>query len=176
VDARDPLTYFSQDLVSYAHELHATKASFVLLNKADLLPAAVRAAWAEHFEARGVPYGFWSAYAASEAQARARHDAAALGLEGASAADVAAHFRQLLGLPSGSSAAGKGAGAAAAAAAAVGARAGSGGGSGGSSSSSSSGGRTRVLSVDELLAVLEAQARAAVEAAPADDPRRWSRV
>lgn len=99
VDARDPLTYFSQDLVQYALELHPTKRSFVLLNKADLLPAVVREAWADYFDARGVQYGFWSAFAASEAQARARHDANALGLGGYTTEEVTARFFELLGVP-----------------------------------------------------------------------------
>lgn len=99
VDARDPLTYFSRDLMHYALELHPTKTSFVLLNKADLLPAAVREAWADYFDSKGVTYGFWSAYAASEAQARARHDASAQGLAGYTTEDVTAHFWDLLGVP-----------------------------------------------------------------------------
>ncbi|KAF6251424.1 hypothetical protein COO60DRAFT_1704822 [Scenedesmus sp. NREL 46B-D3] len=114
VDARDPLTYLSRDLVALANELHPTKSSFVLLNKADLLPEAVRAAWADFFDARGLRYGF-------------------------------CYFRQLLGLP------------------AEGAEA---SGSGGGSS------RTRILSVDEMLVVLEGLARQAVDAADEDDPRR----
>ncbi len=42
VDARDPLTYRSEDLASYALDLHPTKRSLLLLNKADLLPEALR--------------------------------------------------------------------------------------------------------------------------------------
>lgn len=99
VDARDPLTYFSQDLVQLALELHPTKSSFVLLNKADLLPAAVREAWADYFDSKGVQYGFWSAFAASEAQAKARHDANAQGLAGYTTDDVNAYFWDLLGVP-----------------------------------------------------------------------------
>jgi hypothetical protein len=99
VDARDPVTYFSQDLVQYALELHPTKRSFVLLNKADLLPSAIREAWADYFDSRGVQYGFWSAFAASEAQARARHDASAMGLAGYTTEDVTARFWELLGVP-----------------------------------------------------------------------------
>ena len=38
VDARDPLTYRSEDLERYARHLHPFKASLLLLNKADLLP------------------------------------------------------------------------------------------------------------------------------------------
>ncbi|KAF8060039.1 LSG1-2 [Scenedesmus sp. PABB004] len=150
VDARDPLTYFSTDLAAYARELHATKASFVLLNKADLLPEEVRAAWADHFEAAGVRYGFWSAFAASEAQARARHDALAVGEVAPSSAAVLEHFYALLGLPAAAAVAGAGAGAGA-----VGGR-----------------GRTRILSVEELLELLEGLARDAVAAAGDDDPRR----
>jgi hypothetical protein len=50
VDARDPLLYRSTDLESYAHDLHASKTSLVLLNKADLLPINVREAWADFFD------------------------------------------------------------------------------------------------------------------------------
>lgn len=42
VDARDPLTYRSEDLEAYALDLHPTKRSLLLLNKADLLPEALR--------------------------------------------------------------------------------------------------------------------------------------
>ena len=50
VDARDPLLYRSADLESYARDLHFSKASLVLLNKADLLPVNVREAWADYFD------------------------------------------------------------------------------------------------------------------------------
>lgn len=72
VDGRDPLTYFSTDLADAARELHPTKASLVLLNKSDLLPPAVRVAWARHFRAAGIDCAFWSAYAAAEAQLKAK--------------------------------------------------------------------------------------------------------
>ena len=38
LDARDPLRYRSEDLESYSVQLHPTKGSVLLLNKADLLP------------------------------------------------------------------------------------------------------------------------------------------
>lgn len=63
VDARDPLTYYSEDLERYALELHPTKRSLLLLNKADLLPAALRTAWADHFDGLHLDYAFWSAKA-----------------------------------------------------------------------------------------------------------------
>lgn len=145
VDARDPVTYFSQDLMDYALELHPTKASFVLLNKADLLPAALREAWADYFDAKGVRYGFWSAFAASEAQAKARHDANALGLAGYTTEDVTSHFWDLLGVPKEQRVVpGPG----------------------------SSRSRTRILPVEELLDILEQMARTAVDAADDDDTRR----
>lgn len=63
VDARDPLTYRSEDLERYALALHPTKRSLLLLNKADLLPEALRCAWADHLDALGCDYVFWSAKA-----------------------------------------------------------------------------------------------------------------
>ncbi|GAB4815090.1 hypothetical protein N2152v2_002136 [Parachlorella kessleri] len=68
LDSRDPLTYRSQDLERYARELHPTKRSLLLLNKADLLPAELRRAWADYFDAQGLDYVFWSAKAATEEQ------------------------------------------------------------------------------------------------------------
>ncbi|KAF5842692.1 hypothetical protein DUNSADRAFT_5768 [Dunaliella salina] len=64
VDARDPLLYRSTDLEDYARDLHASKASLVLLNKADLLPVEVREAWADYFDRAGLQYAFFSATAA----------------------------------------------------------------------------------------------------------------
>jgi large subunit GTPase 1 len=75
VDARDPLTYRSEDLEAYCQELHATKRSLVLLNKADLLPEPLRRAWADYFDDLGLKYAFWSAKAASEAQEEAQRAA-----------------------------------------------------------------------------------------------------
>ena len=63
VDARDPLTYRSEDLEGYARALHPAKASLLLLNKADLLPEGLRSAWADHFDREGCDYVFWSAKA-----------------------------------------------------------------------------------------------------------------
>ena len=61
--------YRSKDLEAFARELHPTKASVVLLNKADLLNKALRKAWADHFDAEGISYAFWSAKAAAEGAA-----------------------------------------------------------------------------------------------------------
>ena len=61
VDSRNPLFFQSLDLEVYAAELRPPRDTMLLLNKADLLPLAVRAAWADHFDRRGVRYLFWSA-------------------------------------------------------------------------------------------------------------------
>lgn len=68
VDARDPLTYRSEDLERYARVLHPTKRSLLLLNKADLLPEALRSAWADHFDSLGLDYVFWSAKSGMDEQ------------------------------------------------------------------------------------------------------------
>eukprot|EP00198_Chlamydomonas_reinhardtii_P009867 XP_001699204.1 hypothetical protein CHLREDRAFT_206017 [Chlamydomonas reinhardtii] len=81
VDARDPLLYRSEDLENMARELHASKSSLLLLNKADLLPPHVRTAWADYFDKAGVEYAFWSAYAVIQEQQALRSEAAALGVE-----------------------------------------------------------------------------------------------
>ena len=70
MDARDPLRYRSADMEAYARELNPAKASLLLLNKADLLPRRLRAAWADHFEREGVDFLFWSAKAAAEGARR----------------------------------------------------------------------------------------------------------
>ncbi len=66
LDARDPLRYRSEDLEAFAREAHAEKASLMLLNKADLLPRPLRAAWAAYFQRQGVDFIFWSAKSASD--------------------------------------------------------------------------------------------------------------
>ena len=58
--------YRSEDLEAYARELHPSKASLLLLNKADLLPPELRVAWADFFDAAGVRHAFWSAKAAAD--------------------------------------------------------------------------------------------------------------
>ncbi len=67
IDARDPLTYRSNDLEQYAQDIAQHKGSLLLLNKADLLSAELRTAWADYFDERGVSYVFWSAKAAADA-------------------------------------------------------------------------------------------------------------
>lgn len=47
--------------------MHPSKPSLLLLNKADLLPAPLRSAWADYFEQQNVDYVFWSAKAGIDA-------------------------------------------------------------------------------------------------------------
>lgn len=68
VDARDPLTYWNDDLEKYCLEIDPTKTSVLLMNKSDMVPAAVRAAWADYLDARKIDYLFWSAKQAVEVE------------------------------------------------------------------------------------------------------------
>eukprot|EP00117_Sycon_ciliatum_P027932 scpid47885/ scgid0663/ Large subunit GTPase 1 homolog len=61
VDARNPLLFRSDDLVSYVKECGAGKQNFLLLNKSDLLTQEQRDAWAAHFRQEGIEAAFWSA-------------------------------------------------------------------------------------------------------------------
>jgi large subunit GTPase 1 len=61
VDARNPLLFRSDDLEQYVCEVDSTKANLLVVNKADLLSEAQRAAWAAYLSSRGVCFAFWSA-------------------------------------------------------------------------------------------------------------------
>lgn len=63
VDARNPLLFRCEDLECYVKEIDAAKENVILINKADLLTAEQRLAWASHFESEGVKVIFWSALA-----------------------------------------------------------------------------------------------------------------
>ncbi|CAL9125679.1 unnamed protein product [Musa acuminata var. zebrina] len=67
VDARDPLFYRCPDLEEYAREIDEHKRTLLLVNKADLLPIAIRCKWAEYFSHHGILFVFWSAKAATAA-------------------------------------------------------------------------------------------------------------
>mmetsp|Transcript_27163 Transcript_27163/g.69134 ORF Transcript_27163/g.69134 Transcript_27163/m.69134 type:complete len:649 (-) Transcript_27163:2405-4351(-) len=156
VDARDPLLYRCEDLEAYAHELHATKHSLLLLNKADLLPEAVRRQWADYFEKAGVSYAFWSAYAVQQDQAALKAQAAESGEDWHELREEVARRRRLQRI----------------AEAAARAQQGDGGASGsGQQRSSDDPERVRVLSAEELIELLEEKAREAVAEAGPDDPR-----
>uniref|UniRef100_A0A8C2MMQ0 Large subunit GTPase 1 homolog n=1 Tax=Cricetulus griseus TaxID=10029 RepID=A0A8C2MMQ0_CRIGR len=61
VDARNPLLFRCEDLECYVKEVDTAKENVILINKADLLTAEQRLAWASHFEKEGVKVIFWSA-------------------------------------------------------------------------------------------------------------------
>ncbi len=69
VDARNPLLFFCADLIALVRELDPRKRCVLVINKADFLPRAARAAWAKYFTAAGVEFIFWSAKRETEAQA-----------------------------------------------------------------------------------------------------------
>ncbi|XP_074294973.1 GTPase LSG1-2-like [Silene latifolia] len=65
VDARDPLFYRCPDLEVYVKEVDEHKRTMLLINKADLLPHAIRLKWAKYFNDNDILFLFWSAKAAT---------------------------------------------------------------------------------------------------------------
>eukprot|EP00727_Mastigamoeba_balamuthi_P011007 m51a1_g6529 hypothetical protein (619) ;mRNA; f:12388-15494 len=59
VDARDPLFFYSLDMVDYAGELGKT--CLLLLNKADLLTERQRVCWARYLRSKSIRFMFFSA-------------------------------------------------------------------------------------------------------------------
>lgn len=68
VDARNPLLFRCVDLERYVQEVDPNKKNLLLVNKADMMSANQRAAWADYFEEQGVSYRFFSAHLAKESQ------------------------------------------------------------------------------------------------------------
>lgn len=66
VDARDPLTYWNEDLRKYCLESSPTKSSILLMNKSDMVPEKLRSAWADYFDSKKLDYLFWSAKSAAD--------------------------------------------------------------------------------------------------------------
>ncbi|KAL7715667.1 CP-type G domain-containing protein [Entamoeba marina] len=60
VDGRDPLFYYSTDLVNFVNELGGKK-SGILINKADLMTDHQREIWLDYFNQRGIRVLFYSA-------------------------------------------------------------------------------------------------------------------
>lgn len=70
-------------------QLAASKRSVLLLNKADLLPDALRLEWAKYFTRKGIAFHFWSAKAAEAAlKHKASASAAAVPVRRTSVADA----------------------------------------------------------------------------------------
>lgn len=62
VDARNPLLYYTRDLMKYVSELQPAKKMILLVNKADFLTEYQRLVWAQYFTAIGVRFVFYSAF------------------------------------------------------------------------------------------------------------------
>jgi hypothetical protein len=61
VDARNPVLYFSRDLMKYASELKPPRPMMLLINKADFLTDYQRRVWAAHLDQAGIRFAFYSA-------------------------------------------------------------------------------------------------------------------
>jgi len=66
VDARNPLMFRSEDLERYVKEVDEKKNNLLLVNKADMMTAEQRSAWADYFEKEGISYRFFSAALAKQ--------------------------------------------------------------------------------------------------------------
>jgi len=66
VDARNPLTFRSEDLENYVKEVDNNKNNLLLVNKADMMTLNQRRAWAEYFKKEGIKYTFFSAALAKQ--------------------------------------------------------------------------------------------------------------
>ncbi|KZO92805.1 putative LSG1-large-subunit GTPase [Calocera viscosa TUFC12733] len=85
VDARNPLAFRCQDLEEYVRDVEGPEGekggrkgirkSLLLVNKADLLTAKQRQAWADYFDTQGVRFAFFSAANATALQEEARRKA-----------------------------------------------------------------------------------------------------
>lgn len=62
VDARNPLLYFTGDLVSYASEHDPPRPMMIVLNKSDFLTEYQRIQWSRHLDSLGIKYVFYSAH------------------------------------------------------------------------------------------------------------------
>jgi len=66
VDARNALLFRSEDLERYVKEVDPAKRNLLLVNKADMMTARQREAWASYFVEKSINYKFFSAHLAKE--------------------------------------------------------------------------------------------------------------
>lgn len=66
VDARNPLLYYSKDLMKYASEHKPVKPMMILVNKADFLTERQRIEWSKEFLKKGIKFAFYSAFNAQK--------------------------------------------------------------------------------------------------------------
>jgi large subunit GTPase 1 len=62
VDARNPLLYYSKDLLKYASEQDPVRPMMILVNKADYLTERQRIEWAKEFSRHNIKFAFYSAF------------------------------------------------------------------------------------------------------------------
>ena len=62
VDSRNPLMYYTKDLLKYASEQKPARPMMLLLNKADFLTEYQRQSWAKYFDSIDVRFVFYSAF------------------------------------------------------------------------------------------------------------------
>lgn len=70
VDARNPLFFRSAHLEQYVKEVGPSKKNFLLVNKADMLTEEQRNYWSSYFNENNIPFLFFSARMAAEANER----------------------------------------------------------------------------------------------------------
>eukprot|EP01038_Epipyxis_sp_PR26KG_P004764 gene4764-6682_t len=61
VDARNPLLYYTEDLMKYAKEQNPPRYMMLIINKADFLTDFQRLAWVKYLESRDIKFAFYSA-------------------------------------------------------------------------------------------------------------------
>lgn len=62
VDARNPLLFYSKDLLKYASEQDPICPMMILVNKADFLTERQRIEWAKEFSRQNIKFAFYSAF------------------------------------------------------------------------------------------------------------------
>lgn len=80
VDARNPLLYYTQDLMAYAAEHTPPRPMMLLINKADFLTDHQRRVWAAYLTSKGIKFAFYSAFLEQEKIERAAQEGFAVGM------------------------------------------------------------------------------------------------
>ena len=80
LDARNPLVYYTEDLVKYAAEQDPPRPVLLILNKADYLTDMQRNAWSRYFLKRKIMFVFYSAHFAQTEVDNLAHELSVAGL------------------------------------------------------------------------------------------------
>lgn len=96
IDARNPLLYYTEDLVKYAAEHVPHRPVLLILNKSDFLTDPQRLAWAKYLRSRNIRFVFYSAFASQAEVDEKAHELSALGqLEGCVPVSELCHARRV---------------------------------------------------------------------------------